>query len=213
MDMSVFSDAMRNMVGVLQYPVIIALLVFLCASLVLVGIALVEWCAERRRLHVEVPALMDELEAAPDAAQLRARIEGSGLLASQKAVLDELAVHPHLSDEQREAMAVELLEKEQAKYDLRLTWSNLIARLSPMFGLMGTLIPLGPGLIALGQGNTQILSSSLLIAFDTTVVGLVAAAFAVVVSTARKRWYAEYMSMLEALEQCVLEAVKRHARA
>ena len=58
-----------------------------------------------------------------------------------------------------------------------------------MFGLMGTLIPLGPGLIALGQGDTKTLSDSLLIAFDTTIAGLVAGAIAYVVSGIRKSWY------------------------
>lgn len=38
-----------------------------------------------------------------------------------------------------------------------------------MLGLLGTLIPLGPGIIALGQGDTQTLSTSLLTAFDTTI--------------------------------------------
>lgn len=52
-----------------------------------------------------------------------------------------------------------------------------------MLGLLGTLIPLGPGIIALGQGDTQTLSTSLLTAFDTTIAGLCAAAVCLVVTT------------------------------
>jgi biopolymer transport protein ExbB/TolQ len=77
-----------------------------------------------------------------------------------------------------------------------------------MFGLLGTLIPLGPGIIALGQGDTFTLSSSLLTAFDTTIAGLLAAAVATVVSALRKSWYKEYMSVLEVLSQCILDRAK-----
>lgn len=65
------------------------------------------------------------------------------------------------------------------------------------------------GIIALGQGDTYTLSTSLLTAFDTTIAGLVAAAFAIVVSSIRRRWYREYGSLLEALCTEVLELTKK----
>ena len=77
-----------------------------------------------------------------------------------------------------------------------------------MFGLLGTLIPLGPGIIALGRGDTYTLSTSLLTAFDTTAAGLLAAAAAFVISAVRKRWYANYMSALEMAMECILEVTK-----
>ncbi len=205
MNSQVLSDAMRQIVSVLQTPVIVVLLAMLAISVVFVGIALVEWLVEGRHLRVNMPALMDDLKGAADSADLRARINRSGLLDAQKRVLVSLTEHPEFNEREREALAVRLLEQEQARYDLRVTWTNTLSKLAPMFGLMGTLIPLGPGLIALGQGDTQTLSASLLIAFDTTVTGLVAAALALLVSTARKRWYRNYMTMLEALEELVLE--------
>lgn len=64
---------------------------------------------------------------------------------------------------------------------------------------------LGPGIIALGQGDTQTLSTSLLTAFDTTIAGLCAAAVCLVVTTLRKRWYGGYMADLETLMDCVCE--------
>ena len=89
--------------------------------------------------------------------------------------------------------------------------SDLLAKLGPIFGLLGTLIPLGPGIIALGQGDTYTLSQSLLTAFDTTVAGLISAAVAMVISSVRKGWYANYMSILETLADCVLEVENDHA--
>jgi hypothetical protein len=80
-----------------------------------------------------------------------------------------------------------------------------VTKIAPMLGLMCTLIPLGPGIVAMGNGNVNQLSTSLLIAFDGTVVGLVAAVVAMLVSAVRKRWYAQYITSLEALMTTVLD--------
>ena len=116
---------------------------------------------------------------------------------------------PRLLDALRERGAdtalLILLEREQSHYDHILKCTELVSKLAPMLGLLGTLIPLGPGIIALGQGDTQTLSTSLLTAFDTTIVGLCAAAVCLVVTTLRKRWYSGYMADLETLMDCVCE--------
>lgn len=49
---------------------------------------------------------------------------------------------------------------------------RVLVRLGPALGLAGTLIPLGPGLAALGDGDLDRLSTQLILAFSTTVVGL-----------------------------------------
>ena len=79
----------------------------------------------------------------------------------------------------------------------RLERADLLARIPPMLGLMATIIPLGPGLAALGQGNPSELASAVTVAFDATVLGLVAGIGGLVVGKLRRRWYEE---MLEALE-------------
>lgn len=71
----------------------------------------------------------------------------------------------------------------------RLERSDLLARSGPMLGLMGTLIPLGPGLTALGSGNIDILATALTVAFDTTVIGLLAGLIAYITGRVRRRWY------------------------
>jgi len=74
---------------------------------------------------------------------------------------------------------------------------------------MGTLIPLGPGLLALGEGDTQTLADSLIIAFDTTVLGMTVASITYVVSKIRKRWYIKDIETLDNLAEFVLECLKR----
>jgi len=91
-----------------------------------------------------------------------------------------------------DAAAVERLARR------RIERVDLVARLAPMLGLMGTLIPLGPGLSALGRGELDVLATAVTVAFDTTVVGLLAGAIAYVIGRLRRRWYEGVLERLGA---------------
>ncbi|MBK9447474.1 MAG: MotA/TolQ/ExbB proton channel family protein [Betaproteobacteria bacterium] len=79
----------------------------------------------------------------------------------------------------------------------RLERADLLARIPPMLGLMATIIPLGPGLAALGQGNPAQLASAVTVAFDATVLGLVAGIAGLVIGKLRRRWYEEVLEQME----------------
>lgn len=79
----------------------------------------------------------------------------------------------------------------------RIERADLIARVGPMLGLMGTLIPLGPGLAALGQGELQTLASAVTVAFDTTVLGLLAGIAGFTMGRLRRRWYNNLLDEIE----------------
>ena len=162
---------------------------------------------------MSMPRLVDQLRTTGRNGEkaMTEAITSSGLLRRQKTVLTELIRHPDLTAEMRQALADRLVEEEQSRLERIVKLSDLLAKLGPIFGLLGTLIPLGPGIIALGQGDTYTLSQSLLTAFDTTVAGLISAAVAMVISSVRKGWYANYMSILETLADCVLEVENDHA--
>ncbi|HEY0587362.1 MAG TPA: MotA/TolQ/ExbB proton channel family protein [Pseudoduganella sp.] len=85
----------------------------------------------------------------------------------------------------------------QALARRRLERADLLARIPPMLGLMATIIPLGPGLAALGQGNPAQLASAVTVAFDATVLGLVAGIAGLVIGKLRRRWYEETLEALE----------------
>lgn len=204
-------DILRFVSSSLQVPVVVLLIILIAATVVLLGWIIAELFTERRRLKVSLPKLLDDIR---DGAQpLEECIAQSGLLKRQKESLLELTRHPKFTPVMLETLAVRLIEEQQARYDRTVKLPELIARLGPMLGLLGTLIPLGPGIIAMGQGDTFTLSQSLLTAFDTTISGLSCAAVATVISTVRRSWYKNYMSIYETVAECVVEVVKEHEAA
>ena len=84
-----------------------------------------------------------------------------------------------------------------ARAQRRIDRADLIARIGPMMGLMGTLIPLGPGLAALGRGELDLLAEAVTVAFNTTVLGLLAGIIGFMLGRARRRWYDGAMAELE----------------
>ena len=200
---------MRAICSSLEIPIIVILLILLAFTLVLVGSLIAEIITSRRRLKVWMPKLVDDIKKQEIPPALC--IKRSGLLKRQKVALIEITEHPELTDAMRESLAMRLVDEARSHYDAITKLSDLVIRLGPVFGLLGTLIPLGPGIIALGEGDTYTLSQSMLTAFDTTIMGLISAGICTVISMIRKRWYANDMSILETLMDCVLEVEKRDA--
>lgn len=188
----------------LLVPVMLVLAGLVVYAIWCVGSLLVEVFMERRHYRENVPRFVNAIFDA-DYAELEAVIERSGMLNSHKRAL--LVVARNMGLPQNDLYA--LAKREVGKLDegyRRVTGRNDFgAKVAPMVGLMGTLIPLGPGIVAMGQGNTETLANSLLIAFDTTVAGLVAAAVCLFVSRIRKAWYGKYLSAMEAAMTSILE--------
>ena len=203
------NSIMRAICETIEKPVIVILIFFVFCTLVLIGTLIAEAITERRHLRVYLPDLIDDIqeERIPPALC----IKQSGLLKRQKISLIEVTDHRNVSDAMRESIAIRLMDEMKARYDGIVKLSDTIVKLGPVFGLLGTLIPLGPGIIALGQNDTMTLSQSLLTAFDTTAIGLICAAVCTVISTIRKRWYTNDLSIMETLMECVLEVEKQDA--
>ena len=204
--MTILGKVLHSMTSVLQIPVVIILILFIAAILVAIGWIISEYMNEHKHMQVQLPKLLDEIRAGEQ--PIEEIIETSGLLKTQKEALIEITKHSDFNDLMLESLAANLLEREQERYDAKLKPTDLLSKLGPMFGLLGTLIPLGPGIIALGQGDTMTLSQSLMTAFDTTIAGLIVAAIAIVISTIRRGWYNNYMSVLETVLDCVVEMEK-----
>lgn len=73
-------------------------------------------------------------------------------------------------------------------------------RLGPVFGLLGTLIPMGPALMSISNGDMTTMSNDLIIAFSTTVGGLAAGSVFYVMLAIRQNWYARDIGDIDGLE-------------
>lgn len=213
MELSRLNQAMRAIASAMENPVIILLLLLLVVTIFLIGWLISEIFTEHRHLKEKLPHLVDVLNETKTCEETKEAVRKSRLLKRQRNALLELLSHPDITPLMRESLAARIVEEEQNVYSRRIRISDIIAKIGPILGLLGTLIPLGPGIIALGQGDTITLSSSLLTAFDTTILGLLSAGTAMVISTIRKSWYNNYMSVLETLAECILEVEKRNVKA
>lgn len=188
----------------LKYPTILLLLLLVAFAIVTIAMAIIEYAVERRHFKVALPELVAKVNDA-EYKDLPAAVEESGLLRGQKNMLLTMIAYGYLPEEARVALGKRMIAQEEQRY-LRVTSrTDLVAKIAPMLGLMGTLIPLGPGVVAMGQGQVDLLSSSIEIAFDTTIAGLVVAIIAMFISRLRKSWYEDYLEAEEAAMSSILE--------
>ncbi|MBI1923580.1 cobaltochelatase subunit CobN [Candidatus Poribacteria bacterium] len=96
-----------------------------------------------------------------------------------------------------------LLSDLELEMERRLEKKNIAVKIGPMLGLMGTLIPLGPALTAMAAGDIQQLSSNLVVAFTTTVVGLIIGGICYFISTIQRRWYIHDLNEIEYLIELI----------
>jgi biopolymer transport protein ExbB/TolQ len=202
-------EALAQIASALQLPVLLAAVVVLLACALEVGRFAAE-AARRRaarrgdttlrvlaRRALEQPAAAAELaRVAPTAFAARALVQ---LAAARAAGRPRAAEHA--------------LENFELAAQRRLDRTRLLVRAGPAIGLMGTLIPLAPGLAALGRGDMARLAADLRVAFAATVVGLLVGTIAFALTLARTRMYGEDLNALErAAERVVDDALAEAAR-
>lgn len=90
--------------------------------------------------------------------------------------------NPKASEDELEVFALKKLEA-----------LRIVTRLSPMLGLIATMIPMGPALKALADGNIQGISENLIIAFAAVIWGLVVSTLTFWPASVKKRWFADEM--------------------
>ena len=90
-----------------------------------------------------------------------------------------------------------ILDNAQLDMEKSLSVLNLGVRLGPVLGLIGTLIPLGPALISMSQGDIGALAHNLIVSFSTTVLGLTVGGICYFIYTVRQSWYTRDINDLE----------------
>ena len=196
------SGALNVISQSLTIPVMVLLLIIAVVSVIALGGFISEYTSMKKVGVGKIRDLIFKINTAASVDDLMNVISGSDIPKSQKKVLTEIAKSEALDNDSREALARKLVEHEEEKIDKSLRNTDIITRVGPTLGLMGTLIPLGPA--ALGAGDVNTLADALTIAFDTTVVGIGSGALCYFISKIRRGWYDQYLSDLDALSDAVL---------
>jgi len=79
----------------------------------------------------------------------------------------------------------------------RLEWLRIVSRTAPMLGLVATMIPMGPALLALSRGDAGSVGENLVVAFSAVILALVAASITFFILTIRRRWLLEELRAAE----------------
>ncbi len=193
----------------LTIPVLVILLIIVVISIIALGGLISEYTSRKKVPVGVIRDLIYDINSAESVEALKGIIDGAKIPKSQKKVLTEIASSSALEVNSREALARKLVEFEEEKIDKTLRQTDIITRVGPTLGLMGTLIPMGPGLAALGAGDVNTLAESLTLAFNTTIVGIGSGALCYVISKIRSGWYDRYLSDLDALSDAVLDYMNK----
>ncbi len=204
---SSLTDVLHALSQALLVPDIILLLLFAGYALFCIGSIIMEYFTERRNFKIAMPRFLADLMSASETT-IPEVVRASGLLNRQKTALLTVYDYRTLPGDALLALVRRTVQAEETRYSRITGRNNTAAKISPMLGLMGTLIPLGPGVAALGQADPTLLSSSLLIAFDTTVAGLAVAAVCMAVGKIRSTWYNDYLSALESGMATLLQKIE-----
>ncbi|MBW7902469.1 MAG: MotA/TolQ/ExbB proton channel family protein [Rhodocyclaceae bacterium] len=75
---------------------------------------------------------------------------------------------------------------------------RVATRVAPMLGLVATMIPMGPALKGLSDGNLAQVSDNLTVAFSAVILALIAASITYWIVSVQRRWLAEELAWLMA---------------
>ncbi|MGV8071496.1 MotA/TolQ/ExbB proton channel family protein [Methanobrevibacter sp.] len=190
-------------------PVMILIVVGLIVVILCIGGLINERISRKAISSEELESLVRDVSFSQSHSEIEKHIEESNLFDFQKNVLVKIANNYDIGSEARKALASELISAEETKLIKSTNKTDVLVRVGPILGLLGTLIPLGPGLAALGSGDIVTLAEALTVAFDTTVTGLVIGALAYLVSKFKKQWYESDLIVLETIAEAELETLNR----
>ena len=181
----------------LLYPVVILLLILVALSIIMIGQFTSEYASRSR----DFKKLKSGLRPIKESIELKNFKEAENLLKNTgsnfllKEFINDLG--NSLEDKCFFIEAEKLLQDYEVKIAKELEVPRLVSKIGPMIGLMGTLIPMGPGLLGLTTGDIQTLASNLAIAFATTVLGILAGGISYSILMVKKRWYTQDLSDME----------------
>ena len=207
------TETLTSLIHIISESLLTPVVVLIVISIVIVilsfGGLINEFISRKAISSQELEELVRKISLSSNVSQMTGEIKESNLFEYQKNVLVRIANNHDIGSDARKALASDLISAEETKLIKKTNKTDILVRVGPILGLLGTLIPLGPGLAALGTGDISTLAQSLTIAFDTTVTGLSVGALAYLVSKFKKQWYESELIDLETVAEAELETLNR----
>ena len=191
--------------GSLIIPVLILLVIFILLVLIQIGGLLAEYSHRVKISDEELNSIINQINDSQNSEEILDIIQQSKLNKNIKETLIKVINTDNLKPNTKEAYVRKIIENDEYNYAQTLRKTEIITRVSSGCGLLGTLIPLGPGLASLGTGDVAILSTQLIIAFNTTTVGLSCSLVAYVISKIRKMWYGDDIGLIYTISEAIME--------
>lgn len=190
-------------------PVIVLLVISIIIVILAFGGLINEYISRKPISSRDLEDLVRRVSFSSNVNQMNEEIGNSGLFDYQKEILTRIADNYDIGSQARKALAGELISAHETRLIKKTNKTDILVRVGPSLGLLGTLIPLGPGLAALGTGDIATLAESLTIAFDTTVTGLTVGALAFLISKYKKQWYESELIDVETVAEAELETIDK----
>ena len=195
--MNTISDIMFWISNGLLVPDIVLLILLFFRSLLLVGNFFGQYVAIRKTDKL----IREQMETLSTG-----NVDGlGGKLPEKSNALIIIYMKKILKEQHNKAQLQRLLANFEIAADKDLATSKTLAKLGPILGLMGTLIPMGPALVGLSTGDIGSMAYNMQVAFATTVIGLVAGAVGFLTQQVKQRWYLQDMTNLECLVEVLNE--------
>ncbi len=190
--MNYISDILFWISTGLLVPTVVLLVLFFVRALLLVG-GFFGQLLSRRKADAQMDEVLNQLTA-DNVDTLLDKLPSTGL--GIAAPFYHRLVAANSDAPLRERILAEFDIAADADQNLPRT----LAKMGPVLGLMGTLIPMGPALVGLSSGDIASMAYNMQVAFATTVVGLVIGAIGTLTIQVKKRWLAADVSRLDFIE-------------
>ncbi|WP_444885322.1 MotA/TolQ/ExbB proton channel family protein [Microbulbifer sp. PSTR4-B] len=176
MNISIIENLMADVADLFMAPVLLAILVLFIYALYATGRFISLWLLRRRNAGTYSLALKQGRKEELPGFQVH----------------NYYVRHPLACDDELEVFALKKLEM-----------LRMATRIAPMLGLIATMIPMGPALRALADGNIQGISENLIIAFAAVIWGLAISTLTFWPASVKKRWFAAELINIRKLKEAV----------
>ena len=190
----------------LLLPVMILLIIFIIFAIIEIGSLLAEYTGRKKISGEEKEEIIKKIVKSNSKEDIYQIINSTKLNKYDKEILTEIASFDQTvyNKNAREILARNLLETHESKLVNSLRKVDIVAKVGSGCGLLGTIIPMGPGLAALGAGDMITLTTNLTTAFNTTTAGLAAGTICFVIAKIRRDWYNQDMNMLYDFAEAII---------